>query len=182
MALKITGGTHRGRPIKLPKDKRIRPTSSMVREALFNIIQPRLAHIDTFLDIFSGTGIVGIEALSRGIPHVVFIEKEQKTCTTLLENLILLGLEKRGKVCCREAIYWLERGKYKALGSHILFFMDPPYSIPTLYTQALYALQRSDFKETLVVQHPPDWIPPSGWVMERSYPYGSTVLSFLCLS
>ena len=87
--MRITGGEFGGRNLKVPKTDAIRPTQDRVREALFNIIQCEIAGAD-FLDLFAGSGAVGLEALSRGAKSVTFVEANRKHITILNENLNLL--------------------------------------------------------------------------------------------
>ena len=83
--MRITGGEFGGRNLKVPKSDAIRPTQDRVREALFNIIQFEIAGAD-FLDLFAGSGAVGLEALSRGAKSVTFVERERRHLAVLNEN------------------------------------------------------------------------------------------------
>lgn len=108
MSLKITGGDLKGRNLRSLPSCKARPTTSMLRQALFNILQNQIEG-SLFLDLFAGSGIMGIEALSRGARGAVFVEKELKTAKKIVENLKELKLEDQGKVICRPVL--------KALGS-----------------------------------------------------------------
>ena len=88
--MRITGGEFGGRNLKVPKTDAIRPTQDRVREALFNIIQCEIAGAD-FLDLFAGSGAVGLEALSRGAKSVTFVERERRHLAVLNENIGSLG-------------------------------------------------------------------------------------------
>ena len=88
--MRITGGEFGGRNLKVPKSDAIRPTQDRVREALFNIIQCEIAGAD-FLDLFAGSGAVGLEALSRGAKSVTFVEANRRHLAVLKENLGSLG-------------------------------------------------------------------------------------------
>ena len=85
--MRITGGEFGGRNLKVPKSDAIRPTQDRVREALFNIIQCEIADAD-FLDLFAGSGAVGLEALSRGAKSVTFVERERRHLAVLKENVL----------------------------------------------------------------------------------------------
>ena len=88
--MRITGGEFGGRILKVPKSDAIRPTQDRVREALFNIIQFEVPGAD-FLDLFAGSGAVGIEALSRGAKSATFVEQDRRHMPVLLENLRLVS-------------------------------------------------------------------------------------------
>ena len=87
--MRITGGEFGGRNLKVPKSDAIRPTQDRVREAVFNIIQFEVAGSD-FLDLFAGSGAVGLEAFSRGARSVTFVEANRRHLSVLKENLTLL--------------------------------------------------------------------------------------------
>ena len=84
--MRIVAGKNKGNVLKSPKDLSVRPTSEKVREALFDILRTDIKET-CFLDLFAGTGAVGIEALSRGAKKVIFIEKEPKCIKIIKENL-----------------------------------------------------------------------------------------------
>lgn len=88
--MRITGGEFGGRNLKVPKSDAIRPTQDRVREALFNMIQFEVPGCD-FLDLFAGSGAVGIEALSRGAKSATFVESNRRHVPVLLENLRLVS-------------------------------------------------------------------------------------------
>lgn len=129
--MRITGGEFGGRNLLVPKSDEIRPTQDRVREALFNIIQFDVPGCD-FLDLFAGSGAVGLEALSRGARSVTFVEANRRHVKTLNENLqIVLGpLGRLGslgpQVVAADAYRWIER--YAGPGFSIAF-ADPPYAL-----------------------------------------------------
>jgi 16S rRNA (guanine966-N2)-methyltransferase len=84
--MRITGGEVRGRRLESPKGMAIRPTSDRVREAIFNIIGQDLSGLNV-LDLFAGTGSLGIEALSRGALHALFVDNSQKSINLIKKNL-----------------------------------------------------------------------------------------------
>ena len=94
--MRITGGEFGGRNLKVPKSDAIRPTQDRVREALFNIIQFEVAGSE-FLDLFAGSGAVGLEALSRGAKSVTFVESNRRHLAVLKENLGSLGSGRVGE-------------------------------------------------------------------------------------
>lgn len=89
--MRISGGQWRGRPLLMPKSDLVRPTQDRVREALFNLLQPVLTGA-SFLDLFAGSGAVGLEALSRGAREATFCERDRTVFVTLLRNLEAFGV------------------------------------------------------------------------------------------
>ena len=139
--MRITGGEFGGRNLKVPKTDAIRPTQDRVREALFNMIQFEIAGAD-FLDLFAGSGAVGLEALSRGAKSVTFVERERRHLAVLNENIESLrpgraevegGASARSSstlkdstVVAADAYRWIAR--YAGAGFDIVF-ADPPYAL-----------------------------------------------------
>lgn len=122
--MRIISGEYGGRVIKSPPDSRTRPTSDRLRETLFNVIAPSIEEA-RFLDLCSGTGAIGIEAVSRGASHVTFVDKSLRACALIEENLDLLGiLEERTEVLSHSAENFT--GRKHESGWDIVFF-DPPY-------------------------------------------------------
>ncbi len=120
--LRITGGTARGVPIAEPRGVRLRPTSGLVREALYNIIGDMVDGA-TVLDLYAGTGALGIEALSRGAASAVFVESEAACCQAILQSLARAGFAANGRVV---------RGRLPAALTSIsekasLILIDAPY-------------------------------------------------------
>jgi 16S rRNA (guanine(966)-N(2))-methyltransferase RsmD len=122
-----------------------RPTPDRLREALFNVLATRIDDC-VFLDVYAGTGAVGIEALSRGARRCVFIEKSRRAVEVIHENLATLGLESRAEVFASKAAAVLERMRVD------IAFLDPPYEISKEYDAAMSALDRSE-TPLVIVQH-----------------------------
>jgi 16S rRNA (guanine966-N2)-methyltransferase len=126
--MRIVGGQFRGRALATPGDDRTRPTSDRVRESVFNI----LAHgIDRFtiegvrvLDLFAGTGALGVEALSRGATYCLFVEEDADARGTIRRNVEAFGLTGVTKIFRRDAI---TLGPAENRGKFGLVFLDPPY-------------------------------------------------------
>jgi 16S rRNA (guanine(966)-N(2))-methyltransferase RsmD len=131
--MRIIAGTHRGRPILPPKgDQTTRPITDRVKENLFNRLTS-LGMLDAspawnVLDIFSGTGTMGLEALSRGAAHCTFVDQDRDAVACLTENLGTLGLTGRSHIVHGSALggYWLASIPD---GSVRLAFVDPPYKM-----------------------------------------------------
>ena len=125
--LRVVGGKYGGRKLATPRGDQTRPTSDMAREGLFNA----LSHLVEWegllaLDLFAGSGALGIEAISRGAERVVFVESHGKTVTLIRENLRSLGVEpERARVLKADVAAWLEKIPEAGFG---LVLMDPPYA------------------------------------------------------
>jgi 16S rRNA (guanine966-N2)-methyltransferase len=121
--MRIIAGTHRGRRIAAPKGAHTRPTGDRVREALFGLVGP----VDgaSVLDLYAGSGALGLEALSRGAARCVFAETDPAACRVIRTNLEQLGLA-GGRVVQRDAVALL-RGELAARAQHDLVLADPPY-------------------------------------------------------
>src|SRR5436853_5606295 len=94
--MRVIAGYYRGRNLRSPPSMQVRPTSDRLRETLFNILAPRIEGA-SFLDLCAGTGAVGIEALSRGAPHVTFVDQSRQMCALIEENMEPLKIE-TGKI------------------------------------------------------------------------------------
>jgi len=124
--LRLTGGQGRGRRLTAAALRGVRPTSARVREALFDILGARVAGAG-FLDLFAGTGAVGIEALSRGAGRVVFVEGDARAARVIATNARDAGLPGSMSVIESEAIRALDR--LSAAGElFAIVFLDPPYA------------------------------------------------------
>ena len=123
--MRIIAGTARSLPLKTIEGKDTRPTTDRIKETLFNIIQMDVPRA-SFLDLFAGSGGIGIEALSRGAKEAVFVEKNPKAMECIKENLKFTRLEKKGITLTKDvlnALYQLEGDKV-----FDYIFMDPPYN------------------------------------------------------
>ncbi len=122
--MRIQGGSLRGRKIKAPSAKDIRPTSQMIKEALFDILGDKI-HGARFLDLFAGFGTIGIEAVSRNAESVVFVDKNKYALSIIRENLYNIGLNSLCKTINSEAIKAI---KERLSDSFDVIFIDPPYN------------------------------------------------------
>jgi len=121
--MRVVAGAFGGRRLVAPRGARTRPTADRVREALFSI----LGAVDgaSVLDLFAGSGALGIEALSRGAAAAVFVDRDRNACTAIRRNLDALGVE--ADVVQGDAIGFVER---PAARRYDLVFLDPPYDSP----------------------------------------------------
>ena len=122
--MRIIAGSRKGHRIAAPKGEKTRPTSDFVRETAFNLIGP----VDeaTVLDLFAGSGALGIEALSRGASRATFVDSDREACRTINANLDKLELE--ATVLCQDAVRALGADR----GSYDLVLADPPYGYEAL--------------------------------------------------
>lgn len=130
--MRIIAGTAKGKIIlSVPKKAPVRPISSRIRQSLFDIIRPKVP-ASIFLDLFAGTGAVGLEALSRGAGKVVFVEKERMCLRVIEKNLDRLGFRDRACVLKGDVlsgVEWLEHYSRLEDGQgYDLIFMGPPYT------------------------------------------------------
>jgi len=125
--MRIVGGRLRGRTLAAPKSQAIRPTADRLRETLFNILVHRYADPVTgalVLDLFAGTGALGLEALSRGASFALFIDNAAEARALMRENVAALGVGGASRIFRRDAT---RLGEARGLGPFSLVFLDPPY-------------------------------------------------------
>jgi 16S rRNA (guanine966-N2)-methyltransferase len=125
MTTRITGGEFRGRRIRSTRDRNLRPTADKVRGAIFSIIGEDAVLEARVLDLYAGTGILGIEALSRGAVSADFVEQHAGRCRELRENISGLGLED----CTQVYRGRVETVLARLNGPYDLVFADPPYDL-----------------------------------------------------
>jgi 16S rRNA (guanine966-N2)-methyltransferase len=135
MTLKILGGEFGGRLLKAPKGTQTRPTTSLVRKAVFDILQPQIQGA-VFLDLFSGSGAMGIEALSRGAKKAIFVDSHPEAMRALRDNLSLLKVETRAQVIQKDAFKALTKLQEMHTICDIIY-ADPPYEKAKLYIELL---------------------------------------------
>ena len=164
MSIRVIGGELRGRRLQVPDLPGLRPTTDRVRESIFNILAHRIDFTAcSLLDLFAGSGLLGIEGLSRGGKTCLFVEQHRRAVTQLRENLRQLGLDERGHIIPGDVLRYV-RSAAKRGERFDLIFADPPYRAPFLQDlpglvapllseDGLFMLERS--KEIRIVA-PPD--------------------------
>lgn len=126
--MRVIAGTSKGRRLATLRTSALRPTPDRVREALFDILGDRISDARV-LDLFAGSGAIGIEALSRDAQAVVFVEAHEPTCRVIAKNLRVCGLHERGTVWQANVLRALPL--LKAAGETFDFiYLDPPYQMP----------------------------------------------------
>lgn len=133
--MRIIAGKYRSRVLMAPAGMATRPTSDRLRETLFNVLAPRMEGC-AFLDLYAGSGAVGLEALSRGAARVVCVERAPAALKALRGNLAKLGETAGLRVEAVSVAAWLKR----AQGSWDIVFLDPPYDAEEEYDRTLGAL------------------------------------------
>lgn len=181
--MRVIAGLAKGRRLASPKSNDIRPVLDQVKEAVFNILFD--CEGLQVLDLFAGTGAMGIEALSRGAAHAVFVDNSREAIKLIRKNIELCGFESQAEIIpmtCGKAINILS----KRQKSFDLIFVDPPYLrrfiAKTLAKLALGPLCH-DQTRIVIEHHPFEPIPQ----MERlsltdQRKYGQTLVSFLCIN
>jgi 16S rRNA (guanine(966)-N(2))-methyltransferase RsmD len=133
--MRIIAGTFRSRVLDAPAGLATRPTSDRLRETLFNVLAPRIEGA-SFLDLYAGSGAVGIEALSRGATKVTFVERAAPALKVLRANLDRLGLAQGFRIHSESVASFL-RGPRTGAVEFDLVFLDPPYDAAQEYATAL---------------------------------------------
>jgi len=175
--MRIISGTARGRKLKEPQGRDIRPTTDKVKESIFNILQFDIEG-RRVLDLFAGTGQLGIEALSRGASGAVFVDNSPKALALVKENLKAVDLGEHAEVYQADALAFLSH----APGKFDLVLLDPPYDTPLL-EQALKAVFQFDILkpngiilcESRENQQLPE--PSGAYSLYRQYRYGQIRLA-----
>jgi 16S rRNA (guanine966-N2)-methyltransferase len=179
-ATRVTAGAVRGRVLKTPPGRSTRPTTSLVREAVFNIIGDSIRGARV-LDLFAGAGTLGIEALSRGAAAATFVELDRACANILAENLAATGFAQQGDVATADAIHWL-RAHASDLAAYNLLLLDPPYRDAGALGSTLRTLDGLPLRDQALVvveHHRAQPLPPMQRLTEvRSRDYGTTRLTF----
>lgn len=174
--MRVIAGTARSLPLRAPKGSGVRPTTDRIKETLFNMLSPFIPGC-RFLDLFSGSGAIGIEALSRGASSAVFVEKDREALGVIRENLHFTHLEDRATVLADDAVRTVSG--LNGSESFDIIFMDPPYN-HELERRVLEALSGSSAAgpDTLIVveasaQTDLSYLPDLGFKTIKDKPYGT---------
>lgn len=159
--LRVIGGKARGRKLRSVPGDTTRPITDRVREALFNILGADIQGA-TFLDLFAGTGSVGIEALSRGAARVCFVDLNRLPIATIRENLAQTGLEEGAQVLRMDALALLGRSPDQAYD--YIYIAPPQYK--SLWKRTLLALDCN-----------PAWLSDDGWAIVQIHPVEYEIFS-----
>jgi len=140
--LRISGGNLKGKKIPFEFKDSLRPTSSKLKEILFNWVQFEI-HECVCLDLFAGTGSLGIEAISRGSPKVIFVELNKKNYLSLSTNIKNLGIKDKCKIFFKDSFSWI---KNYDLSEIDIMFLDPPFNKDYEIKILNQLLKKSDLK------------------------------------
>ncbi len=176
--MRVISGLRRGLKLKAPEGLHTRPTTDRVKESLFNLIQFYLP-AESVLDLFAGSGALGIEALSRGASRCVFVDADRAAFSLVQENLRSARFEEQAILLMQNAESYLAHCK----DSFDLIFLDPPYN-QGLLTPILTAIaERNLLKEDGVIVVETERggeTPPEGlFTVKKSVAYGKTVITLL---
>ncbi len=127
VGLRIIGGTFGGRRLQYHGDRTVRPMKDRVREALFNLLGPEVKGTHA-VDLFAGTGALGLEALSRGASYATFVDRHWPSVRILKDNVALLGLEQRCEIAVADTFYWWDHQRTFEQ-QPVLLFCAPPYAL-----------------------------------------------------
>lgn len=180
MALRIIGGEYRSRLLKTPSGRNTRPTRAMVREAVFNMLQGA-CQAARVLDLFSGSGAMGFEALSRGAASAVFCDADREAAETVKANAELLNASDRSLIL-HTAWQAALKGLAEAGRRFDLIFLDPPYGLkPDEVLERVAELDLLDADGRIVLEHAAAVHPliPDAFSLFRYRTYGVTALSIL---
>lgn len=149
--MRIIAGMAKGRRLKSLRNPDLRPTSGLLREAIFSMLESKVYDWSKVVDFYAGTGALGIEALSRGASQVDFVERNRRLCVLIKQNLELIGLANRGKVYCMTT--------NKALtilnDEYSILILDPPYNDASISSTAarLCSSRLVGRNSTIVIEH-----------------------------
>jgi 16S rRNA (guanine966-N2)-methyltransferase len=179
--VRIIAGKYRGRKLKSPPSLNTRPTSDRLRETLFNVLAPRIEGA-RFLDLCSGSGAVGIEAVSRGAAHVPLVDRSRKMCALVEANLDLCRVpEERTEVVLSEAAEFLRARSRQGDRWDVVFF-DPPYAENYLRVLELFGAGGllADDGQLVIEHHRTKELPeePGRLRRQRILKQGDSALSF----
>lgn len=170
--VRVIGGTCRGRPLRAPTGGRTRPTADRVREAVFDVLGSLIGPDGLYglavVDLFAGSGALGIEAMSRGAAAAVFVDRDRQAVATVRRNLAELGLQAGAEVVQADVLGWLAARP----GPFDLAFCDPPYAFdawPALAdgVRAAVLVAESDRPPTLAAR----------WDVRKEKRYGGTLVT-----
>jgi len=156
--MRVIAGQYKSRPLRTLPGMNTRPTSDRLRETLFNVLtagDPQALEGSVWIDLFAGTGAVGIEALSRGASHVTFIDNSKAVTKVIRENLESLGIREGCEVLDLEAMKALRQLEAQRLVADYVF-IDPPYADERAYADTLGVLGRSSVLQAsavVIVEH-----------------------------
>ena len=149
--MRVIAGRAKAHRLAGPPSRATRPTSDLVRGAIFSALESMGADLSRALDLYAGSGALGIEALSRGAQRCDFVERDARACASIRQNLSRTGFEGQGEVLCAP----VERALPRLSGPYTLVLADPPYALEAAATLELLAERGlvEAGRSTLVLEH-----------------------------
>ena len=151
--MRVIGGTFRSRLLHSTRDLNIRPTADRLRETLFNVLTAGNPHAlvgSAWVDLFAGTGAVGIEALSRGAAMVYFVEQSRRAAEVIRGNIASLKIVEGAEILQQDVLHAVPHLAKRGLRANFVF-LDPPYRLRDAYRQTLEALQSSELAANALI-------------------------------
>jgi 16S rRNA (guanine966-N2)-methyltransferase len=180
--IRIVAGERRGRLLRVPAGRTVRPTSERLREAIFSALESRLGPLSglVVVDLFAGTGALGLEALSRGAEQCVFVEHDRRVAATLSANIAALGYCERSRTCISSYEQALEAMSARGLCYDVLF-VDPPYRMLTEVVGRLagYLPALLSARGVVVIEGPKGVDPALGEAVMFQRRYGDTLVTMV---
>ncbi len=178
--MRVIAGTARGTKLKAPKGMQVRPTADRVKEALFSILGPRIPGA-FFIDLYAGSGAIGIEALSRGADYCIFVENKRTNVALIKENITNTGLNSKARVICADAVKAITSLAAENVKADLLF-MDPPYDLIDIVTLLDSTLDRNIVSDSglIIAEHAfsnRQWAEKFNSTRQKKY--GDTCLTFI---
>ncbi|MFZ7121162.1 MAG: 16S rRNA (guanine(966)-N(2))-methyltransferase RsmD [Eubacteriaceae bacterium] len=179
--MRVITGIAKGKRLINPKDNRIRPTTDRIKESLFNIINP-FVNDSIFIDCFSGTGAIGVEAISRGAKEVYFIDNHNESIGIVRKNLQITDFRDKSKILQMDIISAISELSSKSVKADIIF-MDPPYNLDII-TSILTEISINNILKDegkIIVEHDKDYSPQeiiNDFIIYDIRKYGNTSVSF----
>ncbi len=177
--MRVIAGKYKGRRLETVQDNSVRPATDKVKGAIFNVLQSRVDwNISSVLDLYAGSGSIGIEALSRGAQRCIFVEKSRNALKYLQSNIELIGAERDASVVYGDADQYIQSSR----NSFDVVFADPPYAL-----ESLKEIPNKIFAGTLVapdgyliIEHPTRYVfeNNASWQVAVQKTYGNTTVSF----
>lgn len=172
--MRVIAGQFGGRKLTPAHNVELRPATDRIKESIFNVLQNKLSLNDAeVLDLFAGTGSLGIEALSRGAKHATFVDTSEKSLQILRSNLVLLGCEPQSTVIKTDAFSFIKRSE----GQFNLIFADPPYALadtPEIPSR-IFSGNLLKNKGFLIIEHSKRTQMPGSALQKE---FGQTIVSF----
>jgi 16S rRNA (guanine966-N2)-methyltransferase len=177
--MRVIAGKHKGRMLETVKDLSVRPATSRVKSSIFNILQSRINWPETsVLDLYAGSGSIGIEALSRGAKSVTFVEQSHRVVEYLRKNIAMIGAESECRVWVGDAVQFIEAGGVQ----FDIVFTDPPYADTDLHRLPEIIFERKLVARNglMIMEHPGDirFEPQELFYPADVRKYGRTMVTF----